>query len=157
MQASLPDPTGCIFCDKPREENDEANLIVYRGKTCFAILNAYPYNNGHLMVVPYRHLAHPGDLTDAESAEMMQTAARVTGVLDRVYRPDGFNIGMNVGSAAGAGIAAHLHLHVVPRWSGDTNFMPVIGEVKVLPEMLHQAYEKIRGVWENLESESVAA
>ncbi len=145
-----PASTGCIFCDKPQEtgaEADTRNLIVARGETCFVILNAYPYNNGHLMVVPYRHLSHPGNLTPEENAELMATASHVTTLLDRIYRPDGYNIGMNVGGAAGAGIAAHLHLHVVPRWNGDTNFMPVVGGVKVMPETLEQTYAKIAGAF----------
>jgi ATP adenylyltransferase len=137
-------PTGCIFCDKPREEADAGNGIVVRGETCYVILNAFPYNNGHLMVVPYRHLAHPAELTDAENAELMQTASRLTGYLDTIYRPDGYNIGMNVGFAAGAGIAAHLHLHLVPRWNGDTNFMTAIGETRILPEMLQNTYDRLR-------------
>ena len=135
--------TGCIFCDKPRQTHDRANLIVARGETCFVILNAFPYNNGHFMVVPYRHLSDPADLSPNENAELMQTASYLTGVLRGVYRPDGYNIGMNIGSAAGAGIAAHLHLHVVPRWGGDTNFMPVLGQVKVLPETLDTTFDRI--------------
>lgn len=138
-----PKPKGCIFCDKPDEADDAGNYILARGATCFVILNAFPYNNGHLMVVPYRHLSHPADLTPDENAELMATTSYLTGVLDRVYRADGYNIGMNVGSAAGAGIAAHLHLHLVPRWAGDTNFMPVVGEIKVMPETLEQTYQKI--------------
>jgi ATP adenylyltransferase len=141
-----PRPKGCIFCDKPDEGEaaDAENLIVSRGPSCFVILNAFPYNNGHLMVVPYRHVSAPAELNPDESAEMMATAARMTEVLDAVYRPNGYNIGINVGSAAGAGIAAHLHLHVVPRWNGDTNFMPVVGEVKVLPETLARTHQRVR-------------
>ena len=140
-----PGVTGCIFCDKPAEDvaHDAENYLVSRGPTCFVILNAFPYNSGHLMVVPYRHLSVPASLDATECAEMMMTTARLTEVLNDVYKPDGYNIGMNVGGAAGAGVAAHLHLHIVPRWGGDTNFMPVIGEVKVLPETLPQSYEKI--------------
>jgi ATP adenylyltransferase len=133
----------CIFCQKPAERRDRDNLIVERGPTCFVILNAFPYNNGHLLVVPYRHVNHPALLTATESTEMMATATRMAEILGVISSPDGFNIGMNVGSAAGAGIAAHLHLHVVPRWSGDTNFMPVIGDVKVMPELLTAAWDKL--------------
>jgi ATP adenylyltransferase len=138
-------PKGCIFCDKPAqgEAHDTENLIVSRGPTCFVILNAFPYNNGHLMVVPYRHIATPAAFTPEEAAEIMATAAQMTTVLDKVYRPDGYNIGINVGSAAGAGIGAHIHLHIVPRWNGDTNFMPVVGEVKVLPETLSDSWRRI--------------
>ena len=140
-------PTGdraCIFCDKPLKNADEANGIVARGESCYVILNAFPYNNGHLMVVPYRHLSHPAELTADENAELMRTASRLTTLLDGIYRPDGYNLGMNVGSAAGAGIAAHLHLHLVPRWNGDTNYMTVIGETRILPEMLNHPYQHLR-------------
>ncbi len=137
--------TGCIFCDKPEEDLDSENLIVERGPTCFVILNAFPYNNGHLMVVPYRHVDHPGLLTPVEHGELMETAARMTGLLSEISRPDGYNLGMNVGSAGGAGIASHLHLHVVPRWNGDTNFMPVIADTKVMPQTLQQVWERLRG------------
>ena len=136
-------PAGCIFCDKPPQGDDAANWIVYRGQTGFVILNAYPYNNGHLMVVPYRHLSRLADLTPEENAEMMGLAALLTQVLDDLMHPDGYNVGMNLGGVAGAGIADHLHLHVVPRWNGDTNFMPVLADVKVMPETLDQVYHKI--------------
>lgn len=152
-----PKPKGCIFCDKPAAgvEHDPENLIISRGPTCFVILNAFPYNNAHLMVVPYRHISTPAELTPDEGAEMMATAARMTEVINDVYRPDGFNIGINVGGAAGAGIAAHLHLHVVPRWGGDTNFMPVVGDVKVLPETLAQTYQRMTArIAERMESTS---
>ena len=138
-----PRPRGCIFCDKPKEDRDRDNLIVERGATCFVILNAYPYNNGHLMVVPYRHVDHPALLTPDEMQEMMATTSRMALLLTQVSAPDGYNIGMNVGSAAGAGIAAHLHQHLVPRWNGDTNFMPVLGDVKVLPELLTSVWDKL--------------
>ena len=139
----VPNPDACIFCDKPREDNDASHYIVWRGKTCYAILNAFPYNNGHLMLVPYRHVSHITALTAEETTELFQAAAQMTQHLDTIYTPHGYNIGMNIGSAAGAGIAAHLHLHVVPRWNGDTNFMPVLAETKVLPEMLAQTVEKL--------------
>jgi len=137
--------TGCIFCDKPREgpSRDRDNFIVLRGATCYVILNAFPYTNGHVMSIPYRHVSAPGELTEAESAELWALATLMTGAIADVMRPDGYNIGMNVGTAAGAGIAAHLHLHVVPRWTGDANFMPVIGDVKVLPETLPQVWAKL--------------
>ncbi len=134
---------GCIFCDKPAANDDVANLIVHRGRTSFVILNAFPYNNGHLMVVPYRHLSRLAGLTAEENAEMMALAALMTEVLGDVSGPDGYNLGMNLGQVAGAGIADHLHLHVVPRWNGDTNFMPVVGDVKVMPEALDQVYAKL--------------
>ena len=131
-----PGATDCIFCDKPGAGDDETHLIVARAKFCFVLLNLYPYNNGHLMVAPYRHVARLEDLPDEEIAELMQVAARIEPILRATMNPDGFNIGMNVGRVAGAGIDAHLHLHIVPRWGGDTNFMPVIGETKVIPQSL---------------------
>lgn len=140
-----PRPDGCIFCDKPGEDaaNDAANLIALRGDTCFVILNSFPYNNGHLMVVPYRHVARLDELTAVELAEFGTLTARSVAVLEGAYGPDGYNAGINMGAAAGAGIAGHIHQHVVPRWSGDTNFMPVIADTRVLPEALQASYEKI--------------
>ncbi|MBC7804748.1 MAG: HIT domain-containing protein [Akkermansiaceae bacterium] len=140
-----PTPGSCIFCDKPAEGvgRDAANYIVLRGDACFVILNAFPYSNGHVMVLPFRHIASPAEMTDDEGAEMMRLCSFLCVVLGEVFRPHGFNIGINVGSAAGAGIAAHLHLHIVPRWNGDTNFMPVIGDVKVIPETLEQVYTNL--------------
>lgn len=143
---------GCIFCDKPGENKDAENLIVARGETCYVILNAFPYNNGHLMVVPYRHIASPVELTAEEGAEMMAALSASLAALGDSYRPDGYNVGMNVGSAAGAGIAAHLHLHAVPRWNGDTNFMPVVGGVKVMPETLEQTFTRVKSALSNQES-----
>lgn len=131
-----PDATGCIFCDKPRTGDDRAELIVARARHSFVIMNLYPYNNGHIMVAPYRHVARLEDLPDDELAELLQVTRRVEPVFKKLINPDGFNIGMNIGKVAGAGIDAHLHLHIVPRWSGDTNFMPVIGDTKVIPQAL---------------------
>ena len=131
-----PGATGCIFCDKPQAADDAAHLIVARARHCFVMLNLYPYNNGHLMVAPYRHVARLEDLTDGEIAETMQVTKRIEPMLRATLNPDGFNIGMNIGRVAGAGIDAHLHLHIVPRWSGDTNFMPVLGDTKVIPQAL---------------------
>lgn len=133
----------CIFCVKPGESDDAANLIVHRGRSCFVILNAYPYNNGHLMIVPYRHLSRLSELSDEENTELLALAARMCETLGDTSGPDGYNIGMNLGSVAGAGIADHLHLHLVPRWNGDTNFMPVLADVKVMPESLDQVYAKL--------------
>ncbi len=133
---SADDQEGCIFCRFPTEEDDANNLLVLRGRTAFVLLNAYPYSNGHLMVTPYRHTAEISDLNADEMAELMALTGDSIGLLRQVFRPDGFNVGMNLGRVAGAGIADHLHIHVVPRWSGDTNFMPVIGDVRVIPESL---------------------
>ena len=131
-----PGATGCIFCDKPGAGDDRAHLVVARAAHCFVLMNLYPYNNGHIMVAPYRHVARLEDLPDGEIAELMLVTRRIEPVLRAKINPDGFNIGMNVGRVAGAGIDAHLHLHIVPRWSGDANFMPVIGDTKVIPQAL---------------------
>src|SRR5687768_8647781 len=128
--------TGCIFCDKPNAGDDRAHLVVARARFCFVLLNLYPYNNGHLMVAPYRHVARLEDLTDGEIAEIMQVTRRIEPILRSTLNPEGFNVGMNVGRVAGAGIDAHLHLHIVPRWGGDTNFMPVLTETRVIPQSL---------------------
>ncbi len=136
-----PNATGCIFCDKPGAGDDRAHLVVARARYSFVLLNLYPYNNGHLMVAPYRHVARLQDLPDEEIAEIFLVARRIEPILKEKLNFDGLNIGMNVGRVAGAGIDAHLHLHIVPRWSGDTNFMPVIGETKVIPQSLQAVRE----------------
>ncbi|UOE22028.1 HIT domain-containing protein [Thermobifida halotolerans] len=137
---------GCPFCRAPALP-DEEGLVLARGKTAFALLNLYPYNSGHLMVCPYRHVADYTGLDEDETAEIAAlTRAGIT-ALRSAYGPQGFNVGMNLGSAAGAGIAAHLHQHVVPRWGGDTNFMPVVGQTKVLPQMLGQTRELLVEHW----------
>jgi ATP adenylyltransferase len=137
-------PQGCIFCDKPREDRDEENLILQRGKTAFVIMNAFPYNNGHLMVAPYRHTAELESLSAEERDELMALAQESLRLLQAAFGPNGYNLGMNLGRVAGAGIADHLHLHLVPRWDGDTNFMPVIADTKVLPDSLQSSYRKLR-------------
>jgi ATP adenylyltransferase len=134
----------CTFCDIPRNEDGPENLIVHRGETCYIVLNLFPYNNGHAMVIPYRHLSRLGELTDAERLEMMKLASLLERSLTESLEPHGFNWGLNLGRVAGAGIPGHLHLHVVPRWLGDTNFMPVIGETKVLPEGIEETYRRVR-------------
>jgi ATP adenylyltransferase len=135
---------GCIFCEKPREGRDRENYIVARFPRTFVILNAFPYNNGHLMVVPYRHVPSLTELRDEELAELMKVTQIAEQVLREAFQPQGFNIGLNLGRCAGAGIEEHLHIHIVPRWHGDTNFMPVIAETKVLPELLQQTYERLQ-------------
>lgn len=134
---------GCIFCEKPRERRDRANLILARGRHCFVILNAFPYNSGHLMIAPYRHLSEPTRLREPELMDMFRLLRIFLNALDRAYSPTGYNIGMNVGRSSGAGIPGHIHLHVVPRWTGDTNFMTVISGTKVMPETLDQSYERL--------------
>jgi len=138
-----PTQEGCIFCRFPEEQDDPANLVAWRGEHTFILLNRYPYNTGHLLVVPYQHTAELGGLPHATLLEMMMALRRCVAALGEAYGPDGYNAGMNLGSVAGAGIADHLHLHIVPRWAGDTNFMPVLADVKVMPELLEQSYEKI--------------
>ena len=133
----------CIFCALPREGRDRENRILYQGRRAFAILNTFPYNSGHLMVVPHRHVADPVDLADDEALEMFRLSSATMTAIRETYHAEGFNVGMNIGRPAGAGIVDHLHLHVVPRWIGDTNFMPVFGDVKVLPEDLTETYDRL--------------
>ncbi len=135
----------CVFCVAARDPaNDSENLVVYRGQECFVILNRYPYTSGHLMVVPYAHVSTLDMATEASTGEMMQLAREAEQVLENVYKPDGLNLGMNIGSAAGAGIAQHLHLHVLPRWSGDANFMTTVGHARIIPEALEDTYRKLK-------------
>jgi len=137
---------GCIFCDKPGQ-NDDAALIVHRGTRAYVVLNLYPYTNGHLMVAPYRHLAMPDELDADERAEVWQLMADGIAALTAAMGPAGFNCGLNLGRPAGAGVEGHLHVHVVPRWSGDTNFMPVLADVRVMPEHLSRTLERVRANW----------
>jgi len=137
-------PEGCIFCSKPGENRDEENLILHRGKNHFIILNAYPYNNGHMMVVPFKHTSTLAGWTDDERREMMELADLAVELLRRTMRPDGFNLGINMGIVGGAGIADHIHMHIVPRWNGDTNFMPVLSDTRVISEHLRATYAKLR-------------
>jgi ATP adenylyltransferase len=138
-------PKGCILCDFPKEEKDEENSILYRGKKNFVILNSYPYNPGHLLVAPYRHVADLDKLTSEELNEHGAIIQRCIRVLREVYKPMGFNLGTNMGAVSGAGIADHVHTHVVPRWQGDTNFMPVVGGVRVIPEAVKDTYKELKG------------
>ncbi|MBI4284347.1 MAG: HIT domain-containing protein [Chloroflexi bacterium] len=137
-------PKGCILCDKPAESNDRANYILYRGKHSFIILNAYPYNPGHLMISPYRHIATLEAMSAAERQEHFDLVCQSTAILREVFRPQGFNIGINLGRVSGAGIDDHVHTHVVPRWGGDTNFMPVVADTKVLPQALGETYQRLK-------------
>ncbi|HET9887767.1 MAG TPA: HIT domain-containing protein [bacterium] len=142
----------CVFCDIAILPDGAENLIVHRGRTCYIVLNLYPYNNGHAMVIPHRHVASLAEMSDEEKLEMMQLADVLQRALVRTLDAEGFNCGMNLGRVAGAGIPGHVHLHVVPRWLGDTNFMPVTAETKVLPEKLEDTYHKVRlGIREVLE------
>jgi ATP adenylyltransferase len=145
MEYLMSDSTdGCIFCDKPAKNEDEANLILLRTPHSFVMLNAYPYNNGHLMIAPFRHLAGFTDLTDEERCDLMSTIADAQRILERAYSPQGMNVGANLGHCAGAGVPGHVHVHIVPRWEGDTNFMPVVGETRVLPETLEETFARLR-------------
>ncbi len=136
---------GCILCQKAAGNSDEPNCILYRGKKNFIIMNTYPYNTAHLMVAPYRHVANLDELTDRERGEHFEIVSRCVRVLRRVFSPDGFNVGMNLGRVAGAGIDKHIHTHIVPRWVGDTNFMPVIADTKVVNEALAETYQRLKG------------
>lgn len=135
---------GCIFCVKAAEDRDEENLIILRGKTCFALMNLYPYNTGHLMIAPYAHVPSIQQMNGKSLTEMMSLAQRLLAALQESLSPHGFNMGINQGTVAGAGIADHAHMHIVPRWNADTNFMPVIADVKVMPELLTTTYHKIK-------------
>ena len=136
----------CFFCDYARQKKDRENLVVLRGRTCFAILNRFPYNTGHLMVAPLAHKRDLGRLTARERAELLDLLVTMQGALDRALRPEGYNIGINLGRVAGAGVPGHVHIHVVPRWGGDTNFMPVVGLTKVIPQALEDLYSQLQKV-----------
>ena len=142
--SSAPSPDGCAFC-KALDLSDEEGLILHRGKENFIILNLFPYTSGHLMIAPYAHTGELSDATKSATDEMMDLAKWAQQILRVTYRPHGFNLGMNLGQAAGAGIAEHFHLHVLPRWFGDTNFTTVIGESRVIPEDLKATYAKLKG------------
>lgn len=149
MSGASSEPRGCIFCEALARGDADA-LLLHRGRLAFVILNLYPYNNGHLMVVPNRHVASLGDTRLDELTELMALTRNAEVALTEVYRPQGLNVGMNLGRPAGAGVADHLHVHVVPRWSGDTNFMSVVGSVRVLPEDLRATAARLRPVFERL-------
>ena len=136
---------GCIFCAQCNDgsERDPENFLVYRGQTIFALMNIYPYNTGHLMLLPYQHVATLSEMSPDMQFELISLTTYFTELLTDLMHPDGFNVGLNIGRAAGAGIDSHLHIHIVPRWSGDSNFMPVIGETRVLPEELESTYSRI--------------
>lgn len=140
------EPADCPFCVAPRR-TDEAGLIVHRGQTCYVVLNLFPYNPGHLLICPYRHVADFTDLTDSERYESADLLAASMRVIRRLKQPAGFNLGMNQGVDAGAGIVGHAHQHVVPRWHGDANFLPIIGQTKALPELLADTREQLATEW----------
>ena len=136
--------SGCIFCEKFQAGEDKKNYILFRDTLGFVMLNIFPYNNGHLMVSPYRHVSEMDELSGEESAQLMDLVRKSLSSLRKAVKPDGYNVGMNIGSVAGAGIADHLHIHIVPRWLGDTNFMPILAETKVLPQHLNHTFEILR-------------
>ena len=138
---------GCIFCILPRENDDDKNHILYRGESAFIIMNIFPYNSAHLMVSPYRHIDCLTKLDSNESTELNQLTDACINTLKTVINPEGFNVGYNIGKAAGAGYDEHIHCHIVPRWVGDTNFMPSIADVRVMPESLGTSWERLREVW----------
>jgi len=149
LRGDEPLPEGCLFCVKPQSEDAKAH-IVHRGRLCYVILNRFPYNNGHLMVVPYVHVATLEELDAETLAELMASTQLCLRVLREAYSPQGFNLGMNIGEVAGAGVAGHVHLHVVPRWGGDTSYMTTVGETRVIPEWMDQTYERLRPLFERM-------
>jgi ATP adenylyltransferase len=138
---------GSLFSRIGQSSDDEGNFVVVRERTCYAVLNTYPYNGGHLLVVPYKETANLNDLTEEELCDLMKLTRRCQRVLTKLMKPDGFNIGMNLGKVAGAGIVEHLHIHIVPRWTGDTNFMPIIANTTVLPEALNDLAARMRAAF----------
>lgn len=140
-------PGSCVFCTAPEKQEDKDMLIVHRGKSAYVILNRFPYTSGHLMIVPFAHVPSIELLTAEVRGEMIELVNTALEVLRTAYKPDGFNVGINMGSAGGAGIAEHAHIHVVPRWAGDTNFMSTVGETRVIPEDLEETYRRISKAW----------
>ena len=138
----------CVFCVALQQPDCLENLIVWRGEHAFVILNRFPYTSGHLMIVPYAHRASLELLDASTRSEIMELASKAIQVLQQVYSPEGYNMGINIGKVAGAGVAGHVHLHVVPRWGGDTNFMSSLGDTRVLPESLEDTYQRVKGAWE---------
>jgi len=146
-----PEPaSGCVFCHQPLDSDDRHHYILHRARFCYAMLNLYPYTSGHLMVLPYRHLSSLDQLTPEEASELMEVTRLATRALTATYQPKGINLGMNLGECAGAGIATHLHMHVLPRWPGDVNFMTAIGETRVLPEDLETTFDKLHTAFREL-------
>ncbi len=146
-----PKPDSCVFCIPQHTDEDEERLILYRGKANFVIMNKFPYNNGHIMVTPYRHVMDINDLTEQESVEHFMLIRQCAAILRKAFSPQGLNIGLNLGEAAGAGIREHMHFHLVPRWSGDSSFMAVLDEVHVVPQHIASTYRMLKPLFETLE------
>ena len=144
----------CVFCEVVKKDDNEA-LILYRGRSCYVMMNLYPYNTGHVMVIPYRHVPSIEHLSSSELLEMMQLVKVSIKIIKRALNPDGFNIGINLGRAAGAGIEEHVHVHVVPRWIGDANFMPIIASVKVLPQDVRETYKMLKPYYEGVQANAI--
>jgi ATP adenylyltransferase len=151
-----PPPPGCIFCTQPAAQRDDEYHILYRGELCFMMLNLYPYNSGHLMIAPFQHGGHLEELEAPTLAELMAQAQLAIKALRLAMNPDGFNMGINEGKVAGAGFADHIHYHIVPRWNGDTNFMPVLADIKVMPDHLDNVYRQVKEAIEQVKSVSTA-
>ncbi|HTR80373.1 MAG TPA: HIT domain-containing protein [Bacteroidota bacterium] len=134
----------CLFCDVAKEKSDSKNLILFRRRHCFAMMNLYPYNSGHVLIIPYTHTSEMGKLTKKEYAEVMSATSDIIRALTKAFQPHGFNFGANLGKVAGAGIDQHIHFHVVPRWNGDTNFMPTLADTKVVSEEINATYRKLK-------------
>jgi ATP adenylyltransferase len=145
-----PKHDGCIFCDFPKENRDKERLILYRGEKAFIIMNNYPYNPGHVMIAPYRHVGNLEDLSDEELLEIMKLAQLMIKTIKKAMKPEGFNMGFNIGRVAGAGIEDHIHMHIVPRWNGDTNFMPVLADTKVIPQAIEDSYDELKKALEEV-------
>lgn len=139
---------GCVFCNAQAQTDSAENLIAFRGKNAYVILNRYPYTSGHLMVIPSKHAPNLEELDPETRAEMMELTSRCTTILREIYRTQSFNVGVNIGEAAGAGVLGHVHIHIVPRWAGDTNFMSSVGQTRVLPEALEETYQRVRQAFE---------
>ena len=150
ISSATGDDDECIFCKFLASDDDDESHILYRGPTSFVILNAFPYNSGHLMIAPHRHAGELHDLSAEERSELMELTSSAVDILGEAMTPHGYNVGMNLGRVAGAGIPGHLHVHVVPRWGGDTNFMPVVGDTKVLPEMIAETDARLRPLFSRL-------
>ena len=152
IEPKTPPKLGCIFCSQPAEHRDKEHYILYRGERCFMMLNLYPYNNGHVMIAPYEHIGSLEGIDAATLAELMTQAQLALRALGKTMNPDGFNMGINQGKAAGAGFADHIHYHIVPRWHGDTNFMPVLADIRVIPEHLDSTYQKLLGALKEIQN-----